>query len=34
MPGLPVNGILIILGVCAFVVIVSGSSYLRQRRGS
>jgi len=27
------NGILIILGVCAFVIIVSGSSYLRQRRG-
>jgi hypothetical protein len=27
------NGTLIILGVCAFVIIVSGSSYLRQRRG-
>jgi hypothetical protein len=27
------SGNLIILGVCAFVIIVSGSSYLRQRRG-
>jgi hypothetical protein len=33
MSGLPVNGILIILGVCAFVVIVSGWANLRQRRG-